>query len=233
MIAITFALPAESSGLVRLLQDPRELHAHGDKLFSGEIGHRPVTIFHTGVGHKSCQAKIDRFLEKRRPQFVISTGFAGAVREDLNIGDLVFGENFSDGALLLRAKQVLRNRNPRAVRLFTSSSIVNSIEQRSEIAQVSEAAAVDMETEFIAAACNAHGVPLLSLRAISDTPNNPFPAPPSVLFDIERQRPNPGRLVSYLATHPQRILRLVQFSRRIAHCRKILTTTIVDLLRGM
>jgi adenosylhomocysteine nucleosidase len=226
MIGITFALPSESSDLVRQLQ---AIQRH-DNLLSGKIADRDVTILHTGVGAKNCNARLEILLHKTRPRLVISSGFAGAVSKELRVGDLVLAKNFSDAQLLANAEQILRDRQPRLVKLFTSTSIVDSIAERNEIARRAGAAAVDMETGAIAGVCNAHGVPLLSLRGVSDTPSQPFPAPPSVLFDIDRQRTSYGRLLAYLLRHPTSTRRLFRFARQIARVRAVLTDAIVALV---
>ena len=83
--------------------------------------------------------------------------------------------------------------------LLTVRALIDSSDERNEIARTSGAAAVDMETEFIARACAEHGIPLLSLRVITDTPREPFPAPPNVLFDIEQQRTRFLTLASILS----------------------------------
>ena len=225
MIGITFALPSESSDLVRQLQ---AIQRH-DNLLSGKIADRDVTILHTGVGAKNCNARLEILLHKTRPRLVISSGFAGAVSEELRVGDLILAKNFSDPGVLASAEQILRDRQPRLVKLFTSTSIVDSIAERNEIARTAGAAAVDMETGAIAGVCNAHGVPLLSLRGVSDTPSQPFPAPPFVLFDIDRQRTNYGRLLAYLLRRPASIRRLFRFTRQIAQVRAVLTDAIVAL----
>jgi len=85
MIGITFALPSESSGLVRRLQ---AVQRHG-KLLSGRIDSRDVTILHTGVGARDCNERLEILLHKTRPSLVISSGFAGAVAEQLRAGDLI------------------------------------------------------------------------------------------------------------------------------------------------
>jgi hypothetical protein len=87
-----------------------------------------------------------------------------------------------------------------------------------------------METGAIVAVCNAHGVPLLSLRAISDTSHEPFPVPPSVLFDIESQRTSYGELVSYLFRDPAAIWRFFRFAGQIGRVRSTLTDAIVELI---
>ena len=90
-----------------------------------------------------------------------------------------------------------------------------------------------METGAIAGVCNAHGVPLLSLRAISDSPTEPFPVAAHILFDIEQQRPNYGRLAAYLLRDPASIPKLLRFSKQIARARDKLTNAIVALVKAI
>jgi hypothetical protein len=113
------------------------------------------------------------------------------------------------------------------------SALIDSSEKRLEIARASGAAAVDMETEFIARACADYGIPLLSLRVISDTLDEPFPAPPNVLFDIEQQRSRFLTLATFFLAHPNRLPRLVQFARRIAKARKTLADALVALINKL
>lgn len=227
MIGITFALPSESSDLRRHLLATRK----DNDLLVGKIGNHDVAIVHTGVGGKYCQPRLEFLLHKARPRLVISSGFAGAVANELRSGDLILGQNFSDQQLLARASGILRE--SRSVKVFTASTIVDSIDERRRIALQSGAAAVEMETGAIANVCNAHGVPLLSLRAISDSPAEPFPAPMSVLFDMEHQRTNFGRLFAYLFRHPAAIAGLLRFSRQIAGARANLTEAIVALVSDL
>ena len=112
-------------------------------------------------------------------------------------------------------------------------ALIDSREKRNKLALTSGAVAADMETQFIARTCAAHGIPLLSLRVISDTPRELFPASADVLFDIERQRTRMLKLAAYLLTHPNRVPRLVQFARRIAHARKTLAKALVKVVRNL
>lgn len=227
MIGITFALPSESSELVRRLESRRR----SDELIFGKIANQDVAIVHTGVGAKYCNERLELLIHKARPRLVIAAGFAGAVTNELHVANLILAQNFSDEGLLARAEQVLSKDNARRVKLFTSTSIVDSIEQRNEIARASGAAAVDMETGAIANVCGSHGVPLLSLRAISDSPTKPLPAPPTVLFDIEFQRTRFGRLLAYVLRDPGSGWRLFRFGRQIAQVRAKLTDAITELIR--
>jgi adenosylhomocysteine nucleosidase len=233
MIAVSFALPAESSGFAALLREKQSAAGGHMKVIHGKIANQSVAMLHTGVGQRICKIRIDHFLQSENPAFFISSGFAGGVREDLEVGDLFLAENFSDRQLLSIAERVLRDRNVRAGKLFTSKTIVDSVAERDKIARINGAIAADMETETIAQACDARGIPLLSLRAISDTPRQPFPAPLSVLFDIERQRTDTGRLTSYLLKHPIAVWRLIRFARQIARGRERLTNAIATIAAAL
>lgn len=233
MIAVTFALPAESSGFVAQLRD-KEITKVGDAtIIRGKIDNHSVAILHTGVGRKSCEAKIDNFLQAEGPAFLIGAGFAGAVREHLQAGDLILAENFSDREWLSAAQQILSNENVRTATLYTSPTVVDSIDERNEVARAKGADAVEMEAESIARTCAARGVRMLSLRVISDSLRHPFPAPPKVLFDIQRQKTDAAQLAFYLFKHPAAIVRLLRFGRQIAKARKRLANAIIDVVRGV
>jgi adenosylhomocysteine nucleosidase len=217
MIAITFALRAESAGFAAQLRKQK-------------IDDRQIMIWHTGVGQKHCRLRMNQFLKAERPDFLISSGFAGGMREDLRVGDLILAENFSDRQLLAKAQQTLTGYKVQAVKMFTSTTIIHSIADRNEIARANNAAAVDMETAVIAAACATHGVPMLSLRVITDSLQEPLPTTPPVLFDVERQRTNFRRLTSHLIAHPNSVLGLLQFRARIVRVRKKLANAVVDFV---
>jgi purine-nucleoside phosphorylase len=160
---------------------------------------------------------------------LISTGFAGALNDELQVGDLLFAKNFS--TIELNEKRSSFSRLPIHIAdLLTAPTLIDSSDERTEIARTSGKAAVDMETEFIARACVAHGIPLLSLRIITDTPRTPFPAPAHVLFDIATQRTDLPKLATFFLTHPNRVPGLIQFARRIANARKILATALVEIV---
>jgi len=229
IIAITFALPAESSDFVRLLAKPAT--SSGEGVIHGQIHGRSVVVFHTGVGEKSCRTRIEKFLRQQQLKYLISAGFAGALDPELQVGDLLLSENFSSPELLRASRLDFAGGGLSVGKLATVPVVIDSKSERDRWAAESGAGAVDMETEFIAAACAAHGIPMLSLRVMSDTPAEPFPTPPGVLFDLEKQKTNFGRLALYLVTHPGAMMRLNAFRRRIALARQSLTNALDRLLR--
>lgn len=231
MIAVTFALPAESSAFLRRLGNKSRTDRQDIKTIRGKIGDRTIEVLHTGVGEKTCRQRIARFLQDRKFDCLISAGFAGALNDKLHTGDLLFAENFST-VQLNEMRPRLGSRLMRRANLLTVPSIIDSIEERQKIAQATGAAAIDMETEFIARGCAEHGVPLLSLRMISDSPSEPFPGPSKILFDVARQRTNATKLALHLLRHPTVIPRLILFARRIARARETLANAIVSTLQS-
>jgi nucleoside phosphorylase len=229
MIAVTFALPAESSEFLRRLGNKSRADRNGISIVRGTIGHRSIEVIHTGVGENICRERIGKFLKNQQFDFLISAGFAGSLNHELQVNDLLLAKNF----LTLDAKRAqssLLNVSVHTANMLTVPALIDSSEERQRIARESEASAVDMETEFIARACASHGIPLLSLRVITDTPTQPLPAPPSVLFDIQRQRTQIAMLAKFFFAHPRRLPDLVQFARRIARARKTLSNALVRIV---
>ena len=232
MIAVTFALPAESSEFLRRLRDRTSAERNGVRILRGKMDVQMIEVLHTGVGEKVCRQRVEEFLQDQQFELLISAGFAGALNDELQAGDLLLAKNFS--TINLNERSLSFSSLPiHMADLLTVSALIDSSNERNSIARASGAAAVDMETEFIARTCAEHGVPLLSLRVITDTPRQPFPAPMKVLFDVQRQRTNYRQLSSYVLKNPVTLWRLIRFGIRVAHARKALTEAIIGLVRNL
>ncbi|MEY2573052.1 MAG: adenosylhomocysteine nucleosidase [Verrucomicrobiota bacterium] len=232
MIAITFALPAESADFVRLLEQPRLISREGVENIRGRLHGKLVAVIHTGVGKMVCRERMEVMLRRERFEYLISTGFAGALEKELRVGHLLVSENYSSPKILESPALDLADEGTFLGRLATVPRMIEAAEQRETLNKRTGAAAVDMETETIAELCAAHDLPILSLRAISDAAGEPFPAPAHVLFDLAKQKTNFVRLGSYLLTHPGAVSRLNAFRQRIGVARKLLADTLDKILRA-
>ena len=232
MIAVTFALPAESSEFLRRLGNRSRANRAGLSIVHGTIEHRSIEVFHTGVGERSCRERIATFLENQRFDLLISAGFAGSLNHQLQVNDLFLAENFLT-VDPKRTQSLLSNVSIFAANMLSVPAMIDLKEERERVARESGASAVDMETEFIAHVCALHGIPLLSLRVITDTPTQPFPAPPNVLFDVQQQRTRIATFAKFFLTHPKRIPGLVRFAKRIARARTVLTNALVEVVRSI
>jgi nucleoside phosphorylase len=242
MIAITFALPAESQQFLRSLGNRSRGDRNGIRTIRGKIDDRAIEVLHTGVGENVCRQRMAKFLSAtgrirsgehdQHFDYLISAGFAGALNDQLEVGDLLLARNFST-LWSAENRSSLSSLPIHIADLLTVPALINSGEDRKKLALTSGAVAVDMETEFIARACAAHGIPVLSLRVISDTTKELFPAPTDVLFDMERQQTQMLKLATHFFAHPHHIPRLVQFARRITRARKVLADALADVVRNI
>ena len=231
MIVVTFALPAESKAFISRLQNKRRIPFLDDDFICGEIGARSLTIFHTGVGRRVAERRLIEFLGNQPFEILVSSGFAGGAGPEMSVGDLFIAENVSDSQLFAIAQRTLTHLHPHTGKLSTSSRIVDSATQRMQLARSRGADAIDMETDVIAQTCVERGIPMLSLRAISDTLREPFPAPPAVLFDIEQQKTHITSLAAYLIRKPTAIGPLIRFARQIERTRETLADALTSLVQ--
>src|SRR6266513_5798297 len=88
-IAVTFALPAESAEFLRRLGNKSHADRNGISIIRGNIDERQIEVLHTGVGEKLCRERLGKLLQDQQFELLISTGFAGALDDQLQVGDLL------------------------------------------------------------------------------------------------------------------------------------------------
>jgi adenosylhomocysteine nucleosidase len=226
VIALSFALPEESKDIVRRLASARRSGPAALPILTGSIAGREVTIVHTGMGMASTSARLGDFLNSHSPLRLIASGFGGALSPDLRIADIVLARNFSDPALLAAVASLPAHTGS----LITTKDVVQGSEKKKDLARHTGAIVVDMETAAIHRLCSARGIPMLALRAISDTATQDLPIPTAVWFDEKSQRPRPFPLLLHLATHPARISPFITFVRGIGLARSRLTEFLLAAL---
>ena len=229
LAAVTFALPDESRDFVAKLRGARQIRRGSLPVFVGALGEKQIAVCHTGVGAESCRERITDFLKNHQPKYLISSGFAGGLDPVLKVGDLVLAENFTDPTLLAKAHL----QNVRVGKLTTQPAVAETVTDKAALASQTGAFAVDMETATISELCALHGVPMLSLRGISDSAADDLPVSFSIWFDEKKQKPRVGALLWELATHPKNISPFAKFVRGIPPTRKRMTTALCELLGGM
>ena len=220
-------MPTESSAFIRFLKNVRLDGA----VVRGNVEHRTsdICVVHTGVGAAKCEERLGNFLRAETPELLIASGFCGGATDELHPGDLVIADNASD--LSRKARAIL----PGAVvgKIHSADRIVDPAVDRYEIGREHGAIAIDMETKTITRLCADRSIPVLALRVISDSPAAPFPAPPNVLFDIEKQRTDFLQLVSYIARNPISAIRLTEFSKQVTLAKSKLADALVVMLHGL
>lgn len=183
MTLVCFALPFESAA------------------FRKKIGSRhDVEILHTGMGAAAAGEALRARIGASRPDRVISSGFAGALNPELRAGDLIVAGNLSSPEWLVG----ISNTTHATGTLFTQSSVVATVDGKSALRRQTGADAVDMESGALAKVAADLGIPILTVRSISDDAQTGMIAPPTVL----EAAANDGvrgtlRLLRWLAIRPR------------------------------
>jgi adenosylhomocysteine nucleosidase len=182
MIAIAFALEFESV-CFRARHDPR----------------LRVGVWLLGAMGAGAATGLRRRLDTSVPALLISAGFAGGLQPGLKAGDLVLGENHSDPQIV--SKLSLDDRW-HVGGVSTAQAILERAEDKRRLGLETGCLAGDLETEQLAEICAERGLPMLSVRCISDALEDDLPVPADVLLNPQTGRPDPLMLFRYLISHP-------------------------------
>ncbi len=90
-----------------------------------------------------------------------------------------------------------------------------------------------METAAIFACCSEKGIPVLSVRAISDGVDQALPVPFNVWFNSDAQRPRAVALLWFLLRHPMGISPFVDFVGNVFLARKNLARFLCSYLDAL
>ena len=199
MIGIIGAMEEEVAILKDKLTQLEEVTIAHVKFYKGNLNDAPVVLTQSGIGKVNVAMSTTLLIENFKPSKIINTGSAGALDEELKVGDVVvsealayhdadataFGYQFgqipqmpavfeADKTLLIQSIEAIKASNlPAKTGLIVSGdSFIGSNEQRIQIKQnFADALAVEMEATAIAQTCYQFKVPFVVTRAISDLAN--------------------------------------------------------------
>ncbi len=224
-ILVTFAVDAEFAPWRKLRRFLKTSNANptlpeATASFQTELASHHVEVALTGIGKACCDRIFSdkRFPYAMKPDVVISSGLAGALKDPLQTGDLVVARKSrtlrndanvdADPLLLERASE--QGAIPIET-LITVDRIVPTAEEKARLAFFGQA--VDMESALILANFRNLGIPVLALRAISDTANENLP------LDFDRCLTpqgaiKPMNLINQIVRRPGNLPNLVRFGRQ-------------------
>jgi len=224
-IGLIAAMPQESKALLRYIKEWETINLGAFRGQYFELSGQTCVLVTSGMGVRRASEAARNLVEMNAPRLLISFGIAGAVEADLEIGDVVAAEAACrldqgiPGPLLpltplpeaarKAAVQVLARRG---ARLFAGTAVTAGISQVIEY-QLGEMKhpILEMETTGIAQVAAEKGIPLLSLRAISDGPCAPIPFNLIEIMD-EDANLQFGRMLKAVVRRPGIVL---QFRRLI------------------
>ena len=149
---------------------------------AGTVAGRSVVVAETGTGAQASGRAADDVIAMHHPDWVISAGFAAALRPELRRGHILMADQVVDpqGDPLVVGFQIdpqviATMRHLHVGRLVTVQQPVRLPTARRELGEQYEALAADMETAAVAQVCARHKTRFLSVRVIADQVDDRLP----------------------------------------------------------
>ena len=206
--------------------------------FSGKVGPIRLQVALSGAGPERAREAAGKLARYGEPRLLMSAGFAGALFDELSVGEMVFGSKAESGkpdkpglagdqSLLERYGDGLPGVSGPILSL--DRVIVSGEEKRKASEQHRDCIAVDMETYALAEAAHEKGLPWCALRVISDSLHEDLP------LDFNRYLKKDGqadvaRIAVAAISNPKTGIRLARFGKQTLQARTQLATQIQKFL---
>ena len=188
-IAILGAVTEEIAGIKREINISDRVRLDKSEAWFGKYQGRNIVLVRTGVGRKRAQNATQQVIDKFNPEVIISMGYAGALTEGLNVGDLFVASTIlspesdstsfeMDDPKNLKWLELAKNTPPpenvklKIGRLITVDMVVHTPKAKKELGSRFRAEAVEMESLEIALLTRVNKIAFISIRGISDAVNH-------------------------------------------------------------
>ena len=195
-IAIMGAMPEEIEPLLLKLDNVKETVYAANTYYEGTYNGTEVVVAYSKIGKVFATLTATMLIEKFGCDMLLFSGVAGAISEELKIGDLIiadglcqhdlditaFGHPFGyvpEGEVCIATDEGLRQiaKEVAAAKgltlkegiIATGDQFVASSERKEWIRDTFKADALEMEGASVAVVCHALEIPFFILRAISDS----------------------------------------------------------------
>ena len=195
-IAIMGAMPEEVEPIVAKLDNLKETVYAANTYYEGSYNGQEVVVAYSKIGKVFATLTATMLIEKFACDKLLFSGVAGAISNELNIGDLIiadglcqhdlditaFGHPFgyvpegevcipTDVGLRNIAKDIAKSKGLTLKEgvIATGDQFVANPERKDWIGDTFKADALEMEGASVAVVCSALEVPFFILRAISDS----------------------------------------------------------------
>ncbi|MBT8348242.1 MAG: 5'-methylthioadenosine/adenosylhomocysteine nucleosidase [Sulfurovum sp.] len=195
-IAIMGAMPEEIEPIIDKLDNVETMVYGANKYYEGSYHGQEVVVAYSKIGKVFATLTATILLEKFGCNTLLFSGVAGAINDELQIGDLIiaqslcqhdlditaFGHPFGyvpEGEVCITTDITLRNVAKDIAKqkglilkegvIATGDQFVADEERKNWIGSTFQADALEMEGASVAVVCNSLNVPFFILRAISDS----------------------------------------------------------------
>ena len=250
MIALLAALEGEASGLRRRMAlAPQGVPGLCGRAYTGQYQHQSVLLAWTGMGRQRAEASATAVLVRCQVTAVLSIGFSGALKGQLEVGDLVLASELigtdppgneiepaiyePNHGLLCAATEALdaTTRSVVAGPTATTPGIIATPADKRRLGRRTGAIAVDMESYWVARLASERGLPFLALRVISDAQADLVPDLHQIL-DADGN-PSARRLAPHLIREPGGLVALLRLAWNAGRARRALTAGVACVVAAL
>ncbi len=215
-VLVTFAVETEFAPWKKALK-LRARVADSITIHPSEIGGVNVDLVVAGMGAENA-SRCAEILLRQSYDLIIAAGFAGALRSELNTGEVVVAASVQHPSGL---QTINSNRDLVARAVANGATIIETLVSVDKLAATSEeksqlapfANAADMESFAILSAANTHSIPAVAIRVISDSLRQDLPEGMETLVD-DAGRINVSGVAKYFAAHPRAVPSVIRLGRR-------------------
>lgn len=211
-LAIIAALPREVSDFVKGWK--RAEREHDGRQFTF-FERDEIVLVCGGIGVQAARRAAETAFALYGVKGLWSVGFAGALKEDLRVGDVIAPSTVID------SRDGSRSVIGGGKGVLLTHIAVAGREQKKKLSETYGAEAVDMEAAGVAAAANAHNLKFRAIKVISDDLNFEMPAESAFDRFIDGQgRFREGKFATFVAIRPWLwggTMQLARNSRRASH----------------
>ena len=215
IIGLIAAMAQESNALLRKIT-PWERTSFGRlSAYAFSVFTRSCVLVTSGMGALRAKEAAFRLIQEHKPHVLISFGIAGAVEPDMEIGDVVLAKAYcqADQGVLSQVLPLAawpepdRNAVSQAMirlgkRVFVGTAVTTTGSQFTlKQLEGMDHPVLEMETAGIAPLAAESGIPLYSLRSISDGPRAPIPIDLAEVMD-ENANLKTGELIKAVIRNP-------------------------------
>ena len=177
-----------------------------------------------GIGHEAGKRAAEAVIEYAKPSLLIATGLAGGLRPEWTLGRTMVAAEVVDEATGRRFQTAYGEG------IVVSSREIARAGKKRELAARFAADVVDMEGAAVAEVAEAHGLPFLAVKAVSDEMD--FELPPLQEFVDAEGCFQGARFGFWAAWHPRWWPVIVQLKRKSDAAAAALAVKLREVIAG-
>lgn len=179
-VGIVTALPMELNPFLGLCERRRSYTGGKFKFVGGIYKDKvKVVVVQKAAGFAKARAATQALLDAHTPNWVISAGYSGALKPDMQVGNIVVGNSIADQhghSMKIDLQMPSDPENGLYVgRLLTADQLLLKVEEKQAAGAQFDALAVDLESLAVAQVCKERGVRFMAIRALSDDMSEDLP----------------------------------------------------------